>query len=892
MAGNQELIDTIVDPIAVKQVDDLNLKIQQLEATFIAASKSALAFNSAAGGSTTNSAFVKNVNESTKATQKLIETKEKLGKTIISNSQLEVDAYNKSKQGEEGITTTVNKRNRAEAQAANEATARSGKALKQSEQQAKEYVRAQGLIERLTAKLKYYKQAQIEATDPRAVALYAKKIQDTEKNITQLSNAGKDGFDSLGNAVKKSGNLFQSIGQKIVTLARILPGIGVVGLIAFATEPIMEYIASLNIFTKKITDAQKLVKELNDVNQNASKQFADQSTKLRILYETATDVNNSYAVRLSATRELQQAFPKTFENLTKEEIMNGKVGKSVKELTEDLLQQAVARASLDKITELEAKKQEIRFQKEKIRIANVNENAKTEADLSKRTVDAINFRNKQLGKAPLTPAQIKNLNIGVYLAENNKSTAKELSEADKNIEKLQKQQDFFAKNIKPENVEQIFGDGDGGAADEAARKKRDADAKRRAAELLKQAEEDYKLQLENEKTALDARTRLLEDYFDNEKKLIKDEEDSVAESNNARLANIEEYTSKELDMLVALYQTKVITEKEFNERREVLERDAALQSIDSAITLAEELLEINGSTQDEEDKLAKLRIQRSKLVRDNVINDIKKEAEARKQLKDLTKQVAEEAAQFVITLVNAGFENRKNKIQEQINLTDENAKAEIDAVNRSLISTSEKADKVKLIEAQADAQKKQLQREQKRVDQEKAKFDKAISLARIIQATAEAEISALSYLANPVTAPLYPGIAALIAALGAIQLATVLATPIPAYEKGTHNAKGGTSLVGEKGAEYVITPQGATFLTPGKPTLMDIPKGSTVIPHLETVRMMDVKNYVGGVQTDMSGVIQAINKKQFTAKGSRVNGWLSEMKAAQTNLDRRKNYFN
>ena len=907
MAGNKELIDEIVDPIAVKQVTDLNAKILQLEASFLTAAKSASAFNSAAGGASTNSAFVKNVNESNKAVKNLIDTQEKLTKTIISNSQDEVDAYNKARQGEDGITEAVTKRNRAEAQAANEGAARSSRALKQQADQAKEYIRAQGLIEKLQIKLKGYKLAQLETTDPRALEIYNSKIQKTELAIRQLSNVGKTGFDSLGNAVAKSGNLFQTIGQKIVTLARILPGIGVVGLIAFATEPILEYIQTLDIFSSKISSTATNLKNFNEIMGNAAKEAGEQSTKLEILYKAATDVNNSMKGRIDAARELQKEFTKTFGNLTKEAILNGDAARAYDITTDAIISNAKARAAANKISELAGKLFEADVLNQKIEIANNNERVKLERDAFNRTVDAFKFEQKRRGlSTQLTQEQLTNIKkvsdasivSGIYEKNVAAQTAK-----DKNAilkKSLEDQIALIKKVAGGDNViATTFGNGDGGKAESDAAKKAADDAKKRAEELLKIARDSAvelrELQNEYEKQIEDARKRGEKAEMERLKKELKDKEDLLSDANNKRLLENSKGEDEALNLLTSRYKAGLITLKEYEDGRAIIEQEANLLSIDSAIQLSEDLIAVQKkygeNTQSEEDKLAKLRLSRSKLVRDGIIADLKTEAEARKQLKDLTKQVAEEAAQFVITLVNAGFENRKNKIQEQINLTDENAKAEIDAVNRSLISNSDKADKIKLIEAQADAQKKQLQREQKRVDQEKAKFDKAVSIARIIEATAIAEIQALSYLSNPLTAPLYPGIAGLIAALGAIQLATVLATPIPAYEKGTKNAKGGTSLVGEKGVEYVITPQGATFLTPNKPTLMDIPKGSTVIPHLQTARMMDVQKYAGGQAIDMSEVVRAIERKKFTNGKTVMNGWHKEVRASSNWDNRKKQYF-
>lgn len=890
MAGNKELIDEIVDPIAVKQVTDLNVKIQELEATFAAAAKQALAFNSAAGGANTNSSFVKNVNASNKATKDLIETQQKLNRTIVSNSQAEVDAYNKSIRGEEGITSAVSKRNQVEGKAANEAGARSAKAIAQQQAQAAEYVRAQGIIEKLSTKLKFYKQAQIEATDPRVISTYAKKIQDTEKAIGQLSNAGKTGFDSLGNAVGKSTNYFQKAFNRLRTIANILPGIGIAGILAFAAGPLIDYIVQLDLFKSKLSLTGEVQKTLNDVFKESNKDIATQTTNLKILYEAATDVNSSMKDRLLAARELQKEYPTTFGLQSRENIINGEASGIYTQLTADIIANARAKAAAAKVSEEVAKQLDAEVQKQKIQAANENEVARERAKIAKAQEDF----NKAGGQTGRTGGNRGIAGISASFAgeieKSNKRAKESLSAQDEIIKRAQ---------VNINAVENIVG-GKGALAkplisdfskeDDAAAKKAAADAKKRAEDASKLEDELQKNAFDDRVRGLNAEIKLQEEadkeLADLRKKNYDDSESVLSKQNSARLLAVEKNASDELDILSTQYTDGLISKKEYEAKRLAIENAANFESIDSAIATAQDLIELQKSTgkdtADAEEKLARLQIQHSKAVRDAKIKDNEDVKASQDELNAKIKELADETANFVVSLVDAGFENRKNQIQEQITLVDEQSKSEIEAVNRSLISNTDKAAKIQLIEAQADAQKKQLQREQKKADIEKAKFDKAVSIARVIEATA---IAVAEY-------GFFTPLGILAAALGAVQIATLIATPIPAYEKGTKNAKGGTSLVGEKGAEYVITPQGATFLTPNKATLMDIPKGSTVIPHLQTARMMDVQKYAGGQAIDMGEVIRAIERKKITNGKTVISGWLNESKAASVNIDRRKQYFN
>ncbi len=59
---------------------------------------------------------------------------------------------------------------------------------------------------------------------------------------------------------------------------------------------------------------------------------------------------------------------------------------------------------------------------------------------------------------------------------------------------------------------------------------------------------------------------------------------------------------------------------------------------------------------------------------------------------------------------------------------------------------------------------------------------------------------------------------------------------LPLFSKGTppEGHKGGPAVIGEKGSELVKLPSGRSFLSPNTDTLLDLPRGTHVIPHQET----------------------------------------------------------
>jgi hypothetical protein len=127
------------------------------------------------------------------------------------------------------------------------------------------------------------------------------------------------------------------------------------------------------------------------------------------------------------------------------------------------------------------------------------------------------------------------------------------------------------------------------------------------------------------------------------------------------------------------------------------------------------------------------------------------------------------------------------------------------------------------------------ERRKKQVDYQRAKFDRDRAIFEIGINTAIAIAKAVS--ASPVTGGL--PFSALAAAIGAVQIAAVLAKPLPKFEKGTDSAPGGLAITDEKGAEMYIEPGGRTFMGSDKgATLRYLKPGTKVIPHHEVSKYM------------------------------------------------------
>lgn len=150
-----------------------------------------------------------------------------------------------------------------------------------------------------------------------------------------------------------------------------------------------------------------------------------------------------------------------------------------------------------------------------------------------------------------------------------------------------------------------------------------------------------------------------------------------------------------------------------------------------------------------------------------------------------------------------------------------------DLEERGAITTEEAEARKRAAENKTAQKNAELEKKKAALRTKQAKFEKATSIAEAAIQIAGGILQTIKQLGFPAAIPM---IAAL-GAMGAIQLATIIATPIPKYAKGTDSHKGGLAVVGDGGVpETIVTEKGA-YITPSVPTLVDIPKGAKVIPY-------------------------------------------------------------
>lgn len=181
-------------------------------------------------------------------------------------------------------------------------------------------------------------------------------------------------------------------------------------------------------------------------------------------------------------------------------------------------------------------------------------------------------------------------------------------------------------------------------------------------------------------------------------------------------------------------------------------------------------------------------------------------------------------------LINAGIDLTNTFFDNKISKIDAEIQAEQDKYAILLALAGDDEKQRALIEAESEKKRQQLEKKKRKEQRKQAILNKGISIAEIAINTAVAISKAIA--ASPLTSGL-PW-SAIAATLGAIQIATVIAQPIPQYKKGTDYHIGGKAIVGDGGVnEVIVTPKGDIALTPDTPTLVDMEKGTKVYPNFD-----------------------------------------------------------
>lgn len=612
--------------------------------------------------------------------------------------------------------------------------------------------------------------AERKSTAGQTIKLEAAGISNELKSLEGTTGRFQRNVGNYGNAIVET---FKKGYSGLRTLANILPSFGISTAILLIAN---QASAAFDLLKRKLTETEETAKRLNAINEKATDGYIEQKTEIENLVSVIKNENTTNEQKKDILKLVNDKYGEQFGKLKDvndlETTFVDKAGDFIRALT----LKAKAQAAFGLAVENSKKEQEALYQ------------------LQTNTFNSGVI--EQLAREGLI-----NINKGAKKAKD--EFLKISNEINKELGELNKKSGFNFDKTGDKDKETI------------AKKSRDlAEANRKA--VFDIQKEILAFTIETNKAIADDTTESLAVRLGAARAFYEASQDLIILNRDFEKAGSEK-TKKELELIEIKSGYDLIRiSKVFNGLRLKAKED-----FDKAFHKDEEKLQEGLA------KIAEKGYKQWKDIQDKQAADKKKQDEddlkATEKLEDEKKKLRERLAQEItalaFTVLTANIENQKNAIQEQIDLLEAAKQKDIEVANQTIGNAQDRAAAITTIEARAAAQKEALQRKQRDLDIKKAQFDKAQSIARIVQETA------IQIIKN-VTSPLLP----LIIGIGAAQLATVIATPIPRYKDGGEH-KGGPMIVGDGGkSEGIVFPDGTTMKSPATDTLMTAPAGTVIYP--------------------------------------------------------------
>ena len=251
-------------------------------------------------------------------------------------------------------------------------------------------------------------------------------------------------------------------------------------------------------------------------------------------------------------------------------------------------------------------------------------------------------------------------------------------------------------------------------------------------------------------------------------------------------------------------------------------------------------------------------IKRMKDYSDSYEENLKRQIEAEKKAEKTKEEIRAKAFEIGTTLAQGAFDLYQTNLSNEMTALQNRYDEEIRLADGN-------QQKIAELTQQKEAKEKEIKIKQFRADQMAA-------TARVIFSTAE---QLMSSALNPALIPYIIG-------LSAAQIGLIAAQPVPEFAEGTKGKpfEGGRAIVGERGVEKVVTESGKVYFTPATATLVDLPKGSQVIPNhaLSRQELFLAGHYANKSSSGSSPVVGKLDE---------LSSILKSLPITQLNMDER-----
>lgn len=663
-------------------------------------------------------------------------------------------------------------------------------------------------------------------------------------------------------------------------------------------KDLVNWISGLGRAKKNLDSATIAQLALNNATKEGIKNSISETNKLNILYKMANDTSRSMIERKQAVDELQAIYPEYFKNLSDEAIMTGRASDAYNMAKNNIIELSKAKVKLSEIDKLSVRAQELSMQAagKLLELRKAEKEPDYVDPYSGEIIKAADRVGKLREEYNGITEELKNIHkaqqsIVSTIKVSDITTSEDDLEKQRELERLAKEQAKYQEDIAKRLSETRIS-----LIDDEYEKERQTAQKKyeeNIASIKGNSEEENELRKNYEQILQDELLAIDKNYLDKKDEEERKRIESIMKYEMDRKKN--DYAAKSIDNSrdmqrdireqATLYEQGIITKKEYEKRKAQITQDYAIIETERTMALLQELINVQGISDEErlrlKEALAEEEIKLIEKVRDahtkardeenesdkkywadiqssidnlkNVSDDavdglgtlfggiteliLKMVKDGKLGLEDLLASAAA-ISEGLSTMVIGMYDRQIEKIEEQQEKNEEAAEEEKgrieDLVNSGVISTEVGEARKRAAEQTTADKNKELEKQKAEIQQKQAKWDKANS---IIQATIATSLAVTKALPNFV-------IAAMVAAMGAAQIAMIAAQPIPKYAKGTKDKShpGGLAIVGDGGKREVILTDSGAYITPSVPTLVDMPKHAEVIPDIVDYKKMALRS--------------------------------------------------
>lgn len=673
------------------------------------------------------------------------------------------------------------------------------------------------------------------------------ELKRTSERVKELKEAGEE--------VEP---VWKQLGKSIISWQTFLL-VGITVLSMYSDE-IIEWGKSLLNGGKAIDNMAEAEKALQEARVKGLRDSVKERSELDLLYKASQDTNRSMKERVDAVDELQRKYPSYFGNMSDEEILAGKAAGAYDKLKESIIAMAQARAIQEKVQELSNKRLEA-----EIKAAEQKAKQEQYGEISGGGTAFVERKYRDMYGVEHTISELTK-ESGAYnqATQALKKYNAEIADYDAQIEDL----------VKKINISD-FVDGNGDLGSPSISEQLDIDRElaesrialiedsraRELAENKKTFEEKLSQIKGNSQKEMELRENLIQlqgkkeveinkKYDAQTQKALEEQEKRAFQM---RMNNIDKYAEIEATNLTTSqilanqeledeYKQGLINREEYEREKFELQKHYNEMALRNSIETAKAMINLMPDGADKDEAIAKLRQQMAEL-KTLMYTEFEEGSDdnwASKSWQDRWSESIEYVSQAmngVADIVGGSFDAQIQKIEEEQEANEEAGQKELERIqelaDKGVITTEEAEARKRAAEEKTAKKNEELEKKKAALQTRQAKLEKAANIASVIMNTAVAIMKAWGQ-----TGIFGAPMAALIGAMGAMQLATIVAQPIPKYAKGTKSHKGGLAVVGDGGvSETVITDKGM-YLTPDTPTLVNLPKGAQVIPYVLNMDVM------------------------------------------------------